>query len=79
MFRESRPLLKRAGCGLVGAVSILTGLHFLHTNNFLSYRNWFGGVVFAPIALLLGIVALLGAILDWRRVWDGPEEPRRKR
>jgi hypothetical protein len=80
MFRESSlPKLKRIGCGLVGAILISFGLHFFRADYAFSYRNWFGGLVFAPIVTLLGMVALLGAVFNWLKIWDSPPPvPRRK-
>ena len=65
-------MLKRLGCGLVGLLGIAFGLfHPGHIYSY-SYRNWFGGLVFGPIVAIVGIVALLAAIFNWRRIWDSP-------
>lgn len=73
MFRGARlQQLKRFLCAVVGIGAIAFGLlHRGHEISY-SYRNWFGGLVFGPIVAVLGIVALLGAIFNWRRVWDSP-------
>jgi len=80
MFRgSSLPKLKRLGCGFVGMMLIAYGLYFFRASYAFTYRNWFGGLVFAPIAALLGMVALLGAVFNWPKIWDSPPPvPRRK-
>ena len=77
MFREpGLSKLKRFGCGLVGVLAIVSGLfHPEHAVSY-SYKNWFGGLVFGPIAVGLGILALLAAIFNWRKVWDSRREQR---
>jgi hypothetical protein len=81
MFRgSSLPRLKRLGCGIVGVISIAFGLYYSRGVFGFSYRNWFGGLVFGPFVTLLGIVALLGSIFNWTKIWDSPprEQTRRK-
>ena len=79
MFKDSSlAKLKRLMCGVVGVVGIAFGFfHPQHAYSY-SYRNWFGGLVFGPIAAILGAVALLAAIFNWRNVWDDPQ-PVKKR
>jgi len=48
--------------GLFGIVAIGLGLRPMLMGNY-SYENWYRGLVFAPVALLLGAVALLAAVL----------------
>ena len=55
-------------CGVVALVAIAFGLvHDGHRISY-SYRNWFGGLVFGPVVTALGIVILLGAIFNWRKI-----------
>jgi hypothetical protein len=55
------------------------GLYFSRATYGFSYRNWFGGLVFGPIATALGMVALLGAVFNWPKIWDlPPANPRKK-
>jgi hypothetical protein len=73
MFGELRlPKLKRFISGVVGIVAIALGVHYSSAAYAFSYKNWFGGLVFGPIAAVLGTVALLGAVLNWPKVWDSP-------
>ena len=44
--------LSMTGCGLLPIVS----------SGSLNYRNWFGGLVFAPLAILFGLFTLLAAL-----------------
>ncbi len=81
MFRRSSlPKLKRLGCGIVGVMAIAFGLYHSRGAFGFSYRNWFGGLVFGPFVILLGMVALLGSIFDWPKIWDAPprDQARRK-
>src|SRR5947207_2231726 len=71
MFRKRKlSMLNRSLCGLVGVIAIAIGL--FHSHGDYSYRTWFGGLAFAPVAAVLGTVALLGALFNWRRIWDHP-------
>lgn len=81
MFRgSSLPNLKRIGCGIVGVMVLAAGLNFSRIAHGFSYRNWFGGLVFGPVAIVLGMVALLGAIFNWPKIWDSPpKDPTRKK
>ncbi len=82
MFRESSLLrLKRIGCGIVGAMILALGLYFSRAAYGFSYRNWFGGPVFGPVAVVLGMVALLGSVFNWPKIWDSPpgDHARKKR
>jgi hypothetical protein len=62
----------RVLCGVFGVVAFFVGLRPIGTGQY-SYENWFGGLVFAPVAIIAGIVMLLGAIFNWRSVWDVPQ------
>jgi len=77
MFRGPRlNKLKRFLCGIVGVFGITIGLlHPQHSYSY-SYRNWFGGLAFGPVAAILGVVCLLAAIFNWRKIWD--RQPTRK-
>jgi len=72
--------LKRIGCGIVGMIMLAFGVYFSRAAYGFSYRNWFGGLVFGPIAVVLGMVALLGAVFNWPKVWDSPpRDPARRK
>ena len=73
MFRgSSLTKLKRFLCGVVGVLGIAFGLFHPQNAYSYSYRNWFGGLVFGPIMAILGGLALLAAIFNWRSIWDSP-------
>ena len=73
MFREpGLSKLKRMGCGGFGVVAIAFGLFHSQSALSFSYRNWFGGLVSEPIVAVFGVVALLAAVCNWRRIWDSP-------
>lgn len=52
----------RVVAGLIGLAAIGFGLHALLQRGDLHYTNWFRELVFAPVAVLLGLVAVLGAL-----------------
>jgi len=58
-------------CGIFGLVAFFVGLRPILTGQY-SYENWFGGLVFAPVAIIAGVLMVLGAIFNWRSVWDLP-------
>ena len=64
--------VKRIGCGVVGVMALVMGLYFSHGAYGFSYRNWFGGLVFGPLMIVLGLVALLGSVFNWPTIWDSP-------
>jgi hypothetical protein len=72
--------LKRVGCGVAGVMALALGLYFSRAAYGFSYRNWFGGVVFGPVAMVLGMVALIGAVFNWPKIWNSPPaNPGKKR
>lgn len=58
-YDPRRPLV-RVVAGLAGLTAIGWGMSGLRMD--LHYTNWFGESVFAPFAIVLGLVALIGAI-----------------
>jgi hypothetical protein len=67
------------GCGIAGVMALALGLYFARAASGFSYRNWFGGLVFGPVAIVLGMVALLEAVFNWPKIWDSPPaNPRKK-
>jgi len=58
-------------CGIVGVVAFSWGLHPILAGDY-SYNNWFGGLVFAPVAIVAGVLMVLGAVFNWRSIWDVP-------
>jgi len=49
----------------VGLSSVLTGAAALQSGR-LHYQNYWGGFVFAPLAIVVGLVALVMVIVRWR-------------
>jgi hypothetical protein len=62
----------RVLCGVFGVAVFFLGLRPILTGQY-SYENWFGGLVFVPVAIIAGGVMILGAIFNWRSVWDVPQ------
>src|SRR5579884_1816524 len=74
MFRSptSVALLCRIGCGVFGLVCIAMALPMLLQGR-LAYENWLhAGLVFLPFVLVFGVVALLAAIFNWKRIFMVP-------
>jgi len=64
---ESRGLLNRFTAGLAGLAMISYGvITFLRNGDFF-YANYFGGLVFTPLAVLAGIFTIFCAIFkpEW--------------
>ena len=56
------------------------GLYYSRAVYVFSYRNWFGELVFGLVAVVLGMVALLGSVFNWSKIWDSPpRDPARKK
>jgi len=66
-------------CGIVGVVAVAFGLHYSRYDYAYSYRNWFGGLVLGPVAAVLGMVALLGSVFNWPKIWDSPPRDRARK
>jgi len=41
---------------------IVFGMHPILSSGSLDYRNWFGGLVFAPLAVIFGLLVILAAL-----------------
>lgn len=64
--------------GLAGAAMIAMGVApILHGG--VSYENWFGGLVFAPFAILFGIFTVFCALCKPRWLGGSPTGRARKR
>jgi fumarate reductase subunit C len=59
----------RAVLALISLVIITLGIGALF-NGHLEYRNWWGGFVFAPFAIVIGLFALLIAIFSTRSLQE---------
>jgi hypothetical protein len=59
---DPKGMLNRSVAAFIGVCAIGSGLHAIVVNNDFNYTNWFGGLVFAPVAILLGGVVLFGAL-----------------
>ena len=55
----------RIALTFVGFSLVLTGAAALRTGR-LHYQNYWGGSVFAPLAIVVGIMALVVVIVRWR-------------
>ena len=65
-------------CGILGVVAFFWGLRPLLAGDY-SYNNWFGGLVFAPVAIIAGGLMVLGAVFNWRSIWDVPRRDTKHR
>ena len=59
---DSRGPLYRGVAALAGLCMIGLGLRPILSSGDLNYRNWFGGLVFAPLAIVFGLFVLLAAL-----------------
>lgn len=63
--------------GLAGAAMISMGVAPMLGHGDVSYTNWFGGLVFAPVAILFGIFTIFCAI--FKPKWLAPSAANRLR
>ena len=63
---------------LVGASLLLSGSREVLSGD-LHYSNYWGGAVFAPLAIVIGLFLLVGAIWKWRTLTTPEEQPKLKR
>jgi len=64
-MKKRRELLGRLGLGFFGIILVLMGLSSIHKGE-LNYENYWGGVVFAPVAIIMGILVLIIVIFRWK-------------
>ena len=64
---DQRGLLYRSIAAISGVAMVGMGVAPIVRTGDLSYTNWFGGLVFAPIAILFGVFTVFCAIFkpDW--------------
>lgn len=65
--------ISRAVLILLGGALILSGIRAFVVGT-LHYRNYWGGAVFAPLAILAGLLLLVLATVKWRKFTE-PAEP----
>ncbi len=53
--------------GLLGTILILTGMYNILRGD-LNYTNHWGGIVFAPAALVMGILVLIIVLFRWKTI-----------
>jgi hypothetical protein len=59
---------RRVMCGVVGMISVGTSLPFIIYGG-LNYTNWtHAGLIFAPIVCVLGLIAILASVFNWKKV-----------
>ena len=59
---DARGPLFRGVAALAGLCMIGLGLHPILSSGSLNYHNWFGGLVFAPFAIVFGLIILLASL-----------------
>ena len=68
MMKKSKKLFIRFGLVLVALMGIGSGLITLILKDSLFYSNWWGGLVFAPLAVLVGIFFLYIVLFKFDKV-----------
>ena len=66
--RNTKKLFVRFGAILVALVIIGTGLIPVALKRDFFYSNWWGGLVFAPLAVLIGIFLLYLIVFKWEKI-----------
>lgn len=62
---------------LFGASLLLSGSREVLSGD-LHYPNYWGGAVFAPLAIVIGLFLLVGAIWKWRTLTTPKNQPKLK-
>lgn len=73
-----RPLL-RTVVGLAGLATISLGIAPILTRGDIFYTNWFGGLVFSPLAIIFGLFTIGCAVFKPSWLSTTGEAVRRKR
>jgi hypothetical protein len=68
MKTSSKKLFIRSGLILAAFVMIGTGLIPLILKGDLFYSNWWGGLVFAPLALIIGVFFLYLVLFKFEKI-----------
>jgi len=66
-MKKRRELLARLGIGFFGVILVMMGLSSIYSGN-LNYSNYWGGVVFAPLAIVIGILVLIIVVFKWKAI-----------
>jgi uncharacterized membrane protein len=64
-MKKRRELFARLGLGFFGAILVLMGYSNIYGGK-LNYSNYWGGIVFAPVALIVGILILIIVMFRWK-------------
>lgn len=68
MKKKSKKIFIRSGLILVALMIIGTGLIPLTLKGDLFYSNWWSGLVFAPLAVLLGVFFLYIVLFKYEKI-----------
>ena len=72
-MKKKRELYARIGLGIFGIILVLMGI-FNIIRGELNYTNYCGGIVFAPVAIIIGILILIIVFFRWRTMNQLSEE-----
>ncbi len=80
MFKKYDPKspLTRAVAFMAGAAVLGWGLGPILSRGSLFYTNWFGELVFTPLAIILGLLIIWGALFK-PEILDIPKAPLKRR
>lgn len=68
MNKKNKRKIKRSGFIIAALMVTTTGLIPLVFKNDLFYSNWWGGLVFAPLAVFVGLFVLYLSIFKWKKI-----------
>jgi len=68
IMKKKKKIFVRSGLILVAFMVIGTGLIPLLAKKGLFYSNWWGGLVFAPLVVLVGFFLLYLLIFKWKKL-----------
>jgi uncharacterized membrane protein len=76
-MRNNKGLFTRVVVGLIFIGIILIGFKHIFAGN-LNYSNYWGGIVFTPIAILIGILGLVIVVFRWESFANSQNQIKKK-
>ena len=77
-MKKNKDLHTRIVLGVFSVIIISMGISAILTGT-INYSNFWGGVVFAPIAIIIGTLILIIVTFRWNSTVDSDNKPKKKK
>ena len=77
-MKNKKSLFTRIFIGLFGFILIMTGLKNIFYGN-QNYSNYWGGIVFAPIAILIGVLVIIITVFRFDSITNSKEQSKKSK